>query len=368
MWIKRLKATGHIWKDLCLELFPFLDKIELYGPSYAFKHCYGNPFWKDVFLALKTIGTHVNPTNQKEFLSENVFYNSKITVGGHEVAFKRWTQKGVCRIADFVKDDGNFLTVVEFNNKYRMQVDFLCYAGIISAIRKYMRKTNVTLDSNLHNNLPCYLNCLSSNVPGSKPYYEILAKDETDPKCCRKWEAKLNVNINWKTVFQKIHKIKEIKLKWLQIRIVHRIIGINIVLKEMGVVENNLCSFCLKQRDTINHCFWDCDVIQRFWSELSNFLNEKCTHAFNLQLSQNLVLLGTERNIRTDCTLDYIILSAKAFIYHCKNNRCLPTLENFKIVLQKRYNIERHNALMSNALQQFNAQWSNYQEVVHTDM
>ena len=39
--------------------------------------------------------------------------------------------------------------------------------------------------------------------------------------------------------------------------IMHRIIGTNVILKEMGVTNNNKCSFCLTAKDTIQHIFWD---------------------------------------------------------------------------------------------------------------
>ena len=49
-------------------------------------------------------------------------------------------------------------------------------------------------------------------------------------------------------------------------RIMHRIIGTNVMLKEMGVTNNNKCSFCLTAKDTIQHIFWECKHSQQFWT------------------------------------------------------------------------------------------------------
>ena len=66
----------------------------------------------------------------------------------------------------------------------------------------------------------------------------------TRPNCCDKWEAKLNKDINWFITFKKKQQMQEIKLKWFQIRLVHRIIATNVVLMHMGIENDITCSFC----------------------------------------------------------------------------------------------------------------------------
>ena len=48
--------------------------------------------------------------------------------------------------------------------------------------------------------------------------------------------------INWCITFKKMQQIKEIKLKWFQIRLVHRIIATNIVLMHIRN-ENDITLF-----------------------------------------------------------------------------------------------------------------------------
>ena len=54
--------------------------------------------------------------------------------------------------------------------------------------------------------------------------------------------------------FLKIHKIDDIKLKWLQMRIVHWVIATNVVLKKMGIINCEQCTFC-DEKDSIEHLF-----------------------------------------------------------------------------------------------------------------
>ena len=98
-------------------------------------------------------------------------------------------------------------------------------------------------------------------------YYEVVTQNITRPNCCDKWEAKLNKDINWCSTFKKMQQIQEIKLKWFQIRLVHRIIAPNVVLMHMGIENDITCSFCRQDRDSINHIFWSCTYVRSFWEQ-----------------------------------------------------------------------------------------------------
>ena len=55
-----------------------------------------------------------------------------------------------------------------------------------------------------------------------------------------------------------MQQIQEIKLKWFQIRLVHRIIATNVVLMYMGIENDTTCSFCRQDRDSVNNIVWSC--------------------------------------------------------------------------------------------------------------
>ena len=61
-------------------------------------------------------------------------------------------------------------------------------------------------------------------------------------------KTKLNTDIKWSASFKKIQRVREIKLKWLEIiRLVHRILGTNVALMRMSVNDFD-SSFCKKTR------------------------------------------------------------------------------------------------------------------------
>ena len=45
------------------------------------------------------------------------------------------------------------------------------------------------------------LKVIYSGQKGARLYYEVLIQDANKPKCCEKWETKLNTDINWNTSF-----------------------------------------------------------------------------------------------------------------------------------------------------------------------
>ena len=82
---------------------------------------------------------------------------------------------------------------------------------------------------------------------GTKIYYDILVENGSKPRCCKKLNIKLSKDINWDTTFYKIlKKMHEVKLKWFQIRLVHRILATNTMLKRMKISNDEKCTHTLR--------------------------------------------------------------------------------------------------------------------------
>ena len=64
---------------------------------------------------------------------------------------------------------------------------------------------------------------------------------------------------------KKIKKNREIKLRWFQTKICCGILVTNSILKDTGVVKNNVCTFCLIEKDTVLHFMCQCEHTQSYW-------------------------------------------------------------------------------------------------------
>ena len=199
---------------------------------------------------------------------------------------------------------------------------------------------------------------------GARTYYDILIQNDNKPNCCEKWDTKLGIKINWDVTFNKIHKIKEIKIRWFQIRITHRILATNSTLLYMGLTGSNVCTFCKTCQENIQHIFWRCEVVQSFWQQLEIALRDNCLNIVSLKFNEIIVLFGHDYKFKSDSTFDLIILHAKYFIYKCKLNEEIPHLIQFKQYLKFVYKIEEHNAWINMLNAKFHTDWLPYKSFI----
>ena len=72
--------------------------------------------------------------------------------------------------------------------------------------------------------------------------------------------------------FLVLYKIKrEVKLQSFMYRIFHRVIPCNLYLRQLWVVESNICKFC-EEPGTLIHFFYECEQTLLFWNGISNWL------------------------------------------------------------------------------------------------
>ena len=59
------------------------------------------------------------------------------------------------------------------------------------------------------------------------------------------------------SLFSFFKYIKLTTLKWLQMRSVHQVTATNVVLKKMGIINCEQCTFC-DEKDSVEHFLWQC--------------------------------------------------------------------------------------------------------------
>ena len=134
------------------------------------------------------------------------------------------------------------------------------------------------------------------------------------------------------------------KLKWFQVRLIHRILPTNKFLFICKIKDSPSCTFCRLEDESVIHLFWDCPMIQNFWRGLESLLQQKCSNCDRLCLTAQFTIFGTEENTITDKIFDFIILLARFFIYKCKFKDTVPTIAGFLSFLRVRYLDEEYTA------------------------
>jgi hypothetical protein len=361
-WLRKLTTTEHKWKNVLIQCFPCILDLTNYGPEITSRYR-GNAFWKDVFSAYKNLFAKVHPKNAQEMLTEPITFNENVKTGNRTVKNNQLHEKGIFKIGQFFDENGRLLSHREFSRKYDININFLAYHGWRLAVKKYVAKYEFRINSNQTENENACIKLLNKNKKGCREVYDVLNSNNERPNCCSKWEQRLNDDINWHSCFVNIKKINEVNMKWFQMRIVHRILGTNVVLHRMGVANNENCVYCLGTRDSIDHIFWDCPIAQRFWEQFTNLTREKCQNAHNMRLTKVLTLLGVDRNIRMDRTMYFILTFAKQYVYKCKLDSSVPDISVFRKRLRWRYTIEEYNAKLSQKHEKFKADWIFYKNL-----
>ena len=105
--------------------------------------------------------------------------------------------------------------------------------------------------------------------------------------------------------------------------------------------QNINCSFCDKYPESIEHLFWNCQLIKTFWSNVNSVINKTCKYIHNFKFYKILVLLRADTQTEGDSVCDFIILLGKQYIYSCKVKNWKQIQACFQSILYRRYLIEK---------------------------
>ena len=252
----------------------------------------------------------------------------------------------------------------EFQDKFKCKTQFTQYYGIVGAVKEYLKLSKLKPEDNTAENKRQVLKIINSVNKGTKNHYVIFNRSTHEPTCCERWNEKLNREINWKETFTKVKRIQDVRLKWFQIRLIHRIIATNQVLVKINVCDSDLCHSCKEKSESIQHIFWECHTVQRFWSAFTHCLKEKCIHMTHLKIDEEMVICGNKTNSKTDEVFDFILLLAKYYIYKCRLDHCDAHIQPFLMYLKRRYNIEKCISLQNMKNDSFQMKWILYQSLM----
>ncbi len=177
-----------------------------------------------------------------------------------------------------------------------------------------------------NNNTPEYLiNTILSSKNINKILYnkEIESMRLTQMKHTTKWETELEKSeIEWKQIFTIPNKCTiSTKLRAFQYKYLMRIIPNNSYLLKCKLKPFNLCDCCHMSIDTNKHMFWECNIIQTFWSEINQMLQSNRLD-YNSTLSYETISFCNKTGTSTEnmIAINFIILIAKYYVFKSRCN------------------------------------------------
>ncbi len=170
--------------------------------------------------------------------------------------------------------------------------------------------------------------------------------------------------MEWKKIFSLPYVCTiSTKLRAFQYKYLMRIIPNNYFLFTCKLRPSNLCDFCDSFPDSNKHMFWECGQVQSYWSDISQLLKRNILDYDTDLTYETISFCTTKKKPKQKSVLTSFItciMLAKYFIFKCKYNETLPTIEQFKLYLRKTIKIEETIAHLRNNIQGFNSKWNGY--------
>ena len=237
-----------------------------------------------------------------------------------------------------------------------LNCNFLVWAGLRSAIPVSLRgkKNDVRLTNELGFNVNNTF--FDATLAKSRGYYRFLIRlKATLPNGANKLQSAFNIDATNLTMFYILPKLVCLQtyLRYFQLKVLNNFTCTNILLKKMGIVESDLCTFCNFTKEDIEHLFFSCSFSLIFWKDFE-FCWKKCTNC-NINLTSQDVILGTSGN--NNGFLNYCIILGKSIIYYCRRSNVKPNIQLFKVKLKQKYQTELYLARKNATLGNFNQKW-----------
>ena len=372
-WIRRLITnTNNTWTLLLSKQIKYTNILQHLGPDVFLHNAEirkSNVFWNEVILSFKDFANSIKILNKDQFLNCPILFNDKLTIGNKVISNNQLLIREVFFIKHFYSDSDQVHTYHDFKNKYNVDIDFVTFKGIVTAISKYRRhlltswgdNDNTTLnnDQNQEGNLVFKL--LLNDKRGSSKIYQCMINPKQIPTGMKKWEGKLNEELPWEMFLKHMKLItKDMKLIWFQLRIFHHILTTNRSVSKFNPNQDEYCTFCRTETETIDHVLWECNYTKRFINETMEFLTLNCPCLSNVKLEKNTFLFGFSNPPHVGELFFIILLLSKFFIYRCKVNQIKPSLTTFKSEIRQLYLIEESIFGGKNHYEKFKVRWAQF--------
>ena len=357
MWIKRfLDSNTTLWKEIIKHYLK--DKGgELYVHCNFDAEEYDNilpPFYKTCLKAWQMFLKEVKYRNSPQ--TQFLWNNKNIKVQGKSVFYNDFMKVGIWTVSDLYVN-AQIIPFVFWKQKGLRQDRYIVWRGLLAAI-PHRYKQSVKNGIIPPEDTKLKLNSQKSLMEAkSKDFYNILIENKYQRPTA---EAKYNFRImeeEWSKIYLLPRVVfTDTKSRVFQYKCLHRLISSNDFLHVIGKKENNLCSFCKTQVDSLEHLLYQCNIVKQFWINIID--------TFLLPLGINNitifeVLFGININDPPKLANQIIIL-AKDFILREKYTETKPRFHCFITIVESLYLMERYTP-------KINTDWPKIQHVFETE-
>jgi len=364
-WIRRI-ASGNI-DDKEKVLFSKITGLDVNdlekGTNHTLKVAKDvqNCFWKDVLTAWGKIKQKHTPITLEDFLKSGIWENDLFKIGGKEFNFKKWRNAGIYYVTDLVNErETRFSFRHEIESKYDLRINPLEFNSVLCSVKsrlKHLFQSNVKVMSIPRPFIPFHLSLILKDKKGCKNICNHLLT-KRQPKSITKWSTKLGHDLSeneWK-IFSLIpfKCTLDVKFRWFQYRLLNRILTTNVFMYYIGQRNNDLCTFCNKESESIIHLFLECERVKPILIQLQTWITDKLgiTATFN----KNNILFGLDLR-KCNHAINLILILTKFYIYKKRCQNSYPSFLQLQKEIENYHNLERFIYLKEFNYQQYRSKW-----------
>ena len=297
-------------------------------------------------------------------MATNIWNNINIKINDSPVFYRMWYERNINFIQDLLNSEGEVLSYAQFQNKYGVQCHFLEFLGIKTAVESYIRHSGIDISTTpepiTNCVLPFNVKIILKNKKGSQDMYKIFTYKAVTPKSQIKWDQIFqNRDLNWEHIYS-VPKIccQNTKLHWFQYRILHRILATNDLLMKMNIKQNNLCHFCNDEIEKLAHLFWHCNVVNRFWENIEQWIYNKSNYLINIDKLR--AIFGIPHTSKINIPVNYLLIVTRHYIYNCKLSNKNLSITGWQNYVKQYIQVEKMIAIKNDKVRQFNNYWEKW--------
>ena len=366
-WIRRILQTNSSWVNLFNESTQCsIKSVCDFGNEYLRSRLkeITNPFWKDVLHSLCDFATLLPKRNISATLKSPLWHNCFIKIDKRPIFIKKWHDSGITLIQDLFTDNGDFMTLYDFQQKYNFTPPFTTFQGIKLAILSTWPELRNIDGVAPRPCKPSFIEYICRNKKGSRDMYDIFIEElYMKPKSERKWETELNLVplFDWKTANAHVLKItKDTNFIWFHYRLIHRILPTRKYLYYMKLTNSPLCNFCNEEEDTFLHAFFECEHVNDFWNNVKDWVNQNSNN--DIHLSKTDIIFGKFGSHQN--ALNIILLICKMYIFRSARESNRLSLHEIKLKIQYYYQVEKKAFFSKGKYRKFTKRWQEYLHLV----
>ena len=354
-WLKRCMMSNATWTKLVEIEVPKMDSILQFGSVklQKIRTKISNPFWKDVLEAFSRFSIDYEP-ELPGVLTENLWFSdySKFQC----TIVRAWNKKGLRFLADLLDESSGQLMLRDaLKTKFGISMTVLCYSSLIRSLPECVRNQPTTAVPKPI--LPLRMSLVMNQPKFSRFAYNTFVESrqieciQSDARQKQKWIR----DIGWYnkgSIYDVFQITRSTRIRMFHYKLINRIISTNTFLKIINIKDDDKCTFCKQEAETLVHMFWHCTHVQAFINQLTSGLRARFqTNLHRLDVKAWFFLTdlsGIEALIAT---------LAKLVIYEARLGEKIPNATHFMNKLKCQAEVEKAAARMANRLDSFEKKW-----------